>query len=53
MDNDTTTIVHCEDCINSDDLECSDGYVWCDRVCRYMKKDGFCSLGERSENNNE
>lgn len=38
---------HCKDCANSDNISCSKGMVWCGRMCRYMKEDGFCSLGER------
>ena len=40
-------ITHCKECTNSDTLQCSEGMVWCDRMCRYMKEDGFCSFGER------
>lgn len=44
------SITHCKDCANSDTIDCSDGMVWCGAMCRYMKEDGFCSLGERREN---
>ena len=47
------SITHCKDCANSDTLQCSVGYVWCARMCRYMKEDGFCSFGERGSNANE
>ena len=40
-------IVQCGKCANSDTIDCSDGMVWCKTMCRYMKEDGFCSLGER------
>ena len=42
-----TIPVHCNACTNSDTIDCSDGMVWCKVMCRYMKEDGFCSLGER------
>ena len=45
--NGATIPVHCKDCTHSDTISCSDGMVWCSRMCRYMKEDGFCSLGER------
>lgn len=38
---------HCKNCSHSDTIDCSDGMVWCGRICRYMKEDGFCSFGER------
>ena len=41
------SITHCKNCAHSDTIGCSDGMVWCGRMCRYMKEDGFCSFGER------
>lgn len=43
-------LVFCKSCTHSDTISCSDGMVWCGRMCRYMKEDGFCSFGERKEN---
>ena len=43
-------ITRCKGCTHSDTIDCSDGMVWCGRMCRYMKEDGFCSLGERKDN---
>ena len=43
----TELLTICKHCAHSDTLQCSVGYVWCDRMCRYMKEDGFCSFGER------
>jgi hypothetical protein len=40
-------ITRCKGCAHSDTIDCSDGMVWCGRMCRYMKYDGFCSFGER------
>ena len=41
------SITHCKDCASGDKLDHVKGMVWCGRMCRYMKEDGFCSLGER------
>lgn len=43
-------VVLCKNCANHDTISCSDGMVWCKTMCRYMKEDGFCSLGKRKEN---
>lgn len=40
-------ITRCKNCSHSDTIDCSDGMVWCSRMCRYMKEDGFCSFGDR------
>ena len=40
-------VVLCKNCANHYAISCSDGMVWCKTMCRYMKEDGFCSLGER------
>ena len=40
------SITHCKNCTHSDTISCSDGMVWCGRMCRYMKEDGFCSFGD-------
>lgn len=44
---DAVEVVWCKNCASSDTISCSDGMVWCGRMCRYMKEDGFCSFGER------
>lgn len=41
-------VVMCGKCANSDTISCSDGMVWCKTMRRYMKEDGFCSLGENN-----
>lgn len=38
-------ITLCEHCCHSDDVGCPKEKVWCDKMCRYMNKDGFCSEG--------
>ena len=45
------SITHCKYCAHSDNISCSKGMVWCGRMCRYMKEDGFCSIGERKNTN--
>lgn len=47
------SIVPCKSCSHSDTIACSDGMVWCGRMCRYMKEDGFCSFGERRNDGKE
>lgn len=39
-------IVLCDNCVESDNISCPVGKVWCKKMCRYMKKDGFCSEGK-------
>jgi len=42
-DLDFVAVVRCKSCTHSDTIDCSKGMVWCGRMCRYMKEDGFCS----------
>lgn len=44
------SLVHCEDCGHHSDNGCPDDRVWCRRLSRYMDTDGFCSYGERKDN---
>ena len=44
------SITHCKFCEHHDTIDCSEGMVWCKRICTYMKEDGFCSFGERKDN---
>lgn len=40
-------VTRCENCaesIGGDD--CPEGRVWCKKMCRYMKNEGYCSFGE-------
>ena len=39
----------CEHCQLSDTISCPAGRVWCGRMMRYMKLDGFCSEGKEKE----
>lgn len=41
-----TNIAYCGECKFSDEIECSKGKVWCNKTCRYMDKDAFCSGGK-------
>lgn len=43
---DAVEVVRCEDCKNHEPCEVK-GKVWCKKMGRYMKEDGFCSEGER------
>jgi hypothetical protein len=38
-------IVFCTNCKESDTVSCPNGKVWCDKMCRYMNKNSFCSEG--------
>ena len=40
------SITYCEKCECSDEIECPRGKVWCNKMCRYMNKDAFCSEGK-------
>ena len=40
-----TIPTRCEHCQCSDTISCPAGRVWCSRMMRYMKLDGFCSEG--------
>ena len=46
---DAVEVVRCEQCKCNDitDNDKRRGIVWCKKICRYMKVDGFCSEGER------
>lgn len=48
---DAVEVVRCKVCQHSADDAWPKGKVWCRKICRYMKEDGFCSYGERSEIN--
>ena len=49
---DAVEVVRCEQCKSNDrtDDDKRRGIVWCKKICRYMKVDGFCSEGERKDN---
>jgi hypothetical protein len=42
-------VVSCKNCQKAEPCDV-DGRIWCGRMCRYMKEDGFCSYGERKDN---
>ena len=44
--NGVTITTRCEHCQCSDTISCTAGRVWCSRMMRYMKLDGFCSEGK-------
>mgnify|MGYP003294104111 CR=1 FL=1 len=39
-------LVYCWRCKCSDNVEYPKGKVWCNKMCRYMNRDGFCSEGD-------
>lgn len=41
-------IISCENCTHHDTEDCPQNRVWCKYLRRYMKLDGYCSYGERS-----
>ena len=49
---DAVEVVRCEQCVCNDrtDSDIRRGIVWCKKICRYMKADGFCSEWERDGN---
>ncbi len=47
--NGVTIPVRCENCTHHDTDSCPDNRVWCSMIRRYMKPDGYCSYGERRE----
>lgn len=42
-------MVICNECQYREDSAVRDR-IWCRKIGRYMKEDGFCSLGERRNN---
>lgn len=47
---DAVEVVRCKDCGNSEPCNPPRGRVWCKKLCRYMKEDGYCSEPERKAN---
>lgn len=43
---DAVEVVRCKNCIESDPCDVSRNRVWCRRMGRYMKEDGYCSEGD-------
>ena len=43
---DSEVKTHCLGCIDGDPVSSPRERVWCNRMCRYMKRSGFCSEGE-------
>lgn len=38
-------IILCINCLYKDIVEFPNNKVWCNKMCRYMNKDSFCSEG--------
>ena len=47
---DAVPVVRCKDCIEFSDDDEEDGWGFCNNTGVCMKRDGFCSCGERKEN---
>ena len=45
-----TIPVRCKDCDHGSHVDTPEGRVWCDKMCRYMVYEGYCSYGERKDN---
>lgn len=45
-------LVFCGNCKCSDDSGCPKKKVWCNKMCRYMNEDGFCSEGDNKNETN-
>ena len=39
--------VLCENCVHGSHVDCPEGRVWCDKLCRYMVYEGYCSYGKK------
>ena len=40
-------VVLCFECVHGQHIDCPEGWVWCDKMCRYMPVDGYCYYGVR------
>jgi hypothetical protein len=45
--NGVTVPVLCQNCTHHDTYTCPENRVWCNMLRRYMSLDGYCSYGER------
>ena len=43
-------VIRCKDCDHGSHVGTPEGRVWCEKICRYMRYEGYCSLGERKDN---
>ena len=46
-ENDVVQVVLCEHCEHGSHVDTPEGRVWCERLCRYMVVEGYCSYGKR------
>lgn len=49
MDKGVVVPTRCKDCGNREVCDFPKGRVWCRKMGRYMKENGFCSEGSRRE----
>lgn len=40
------TLVKCGECAHGSHVDTPEGRVWCEKMCRYMLVNGFCSYGK-------
>ena len=40
-------LVRCAECSHGSHVDCPEGRVWCEKMCRYMVFEGYCSYGKR------
>ena len=45
--NGVTIPVRCKDCDHGSHVDTPEGRVWCEKMCRYMVFEGYCSYGKR------
>ena len=45
-----TIPVRCKDCDHGSHVDTPEGRVWCEKMCRYMVVEGYCSYGKRRSN---
>ena len=41
------TLVRCGECDHGSHVDTPEGRVWCEKMCRYMVVEGFCSFGKK------
>lgn len=42
-----TIPVRCKDCDHGSHVDTPEGRVWCEKMCRYMVYEGYCSYGQQ------
>lgn len=47
---DAVPVIRCKDCDHGSHVDTPEGRVWCEKMCRYMVFEGYCSYGKRRSN---